>query len=101
MRTVRKLLKRMWRATHCSSPPVQMLAALARHLVPELNMYKLLEAAAAIKLDFGCHAKCSSFEEKSGDVGSASAALAAVPFFELFGRPNRFDCTVSRYWSCE
>ena len=41
-------------------------------------MYKLFEAAAAMRLTSGCHARCSSFVLKSMEVPSAGAAGAAA-----------------------
>ena len=41
-------------------------------------MYRLFEAAAAMRLTSGCHARCSSFVLKSREVPSAGATGAAA-----------------------
>lgn len=60
-------------------------------------MYKLFEAAAAIRLASGCHARCSNFSEKSMFTASCSAGAGAVSRL-LAPRlnPSRLDTCTAR-----
>jgi len=61
------------------------------------NMYKLFEAAAAIRLASGCHARCSNFSEKSVFPASCSAGAGVVSrlLAPLFS-PKRLDACTSK-----
>jgi len=62
-------------------------------------MYKLLEAAQAITLACGCHARCSSFDAKSfapplksDGPGLPSAPVPASNALTSINTPTHVDC---------